>query len=477
MIEIKSSKTYEEIALLTSLVMEKQIKDDVIYCHTGRRLVEVRFMTAYHFVGIKGSGMSALAQILHDMNIEVQGSDYEKEFFTQLALEKAGIKILPFNEENIQPGMTIIAGNAFPDSHPEILKAKELDLPIIRYHRFLGDFMKNFISVAVTGAHGKTSTTGLLAHVMGGAKPTSFLIGDGTGKGIVNSDYFVFEACEYRRHFLSYYPDYAIMTNIDFDHPDYYANVEDVFEAFQTMALQVNKGIIACGDDEHLPHIQAKVPVIFYGFAEGNDFQAKNVSVTPDGTTFDVHVRNNYYDTFTIPTFGKHNVLNALGVIALCKYENLDTEAVKAQLRTFGGVKRRFSEKEIGSQIIIDDYAHHPTEISATVDSARQKYPEREVVAVFQPHTFSRTQAFLDEFADSLNLADKVYLCEIFGSAREHQGKLSIEDLQDKIPGAELITENTTSILQNHDNSVVLFMGAGDIQKFQAAYEHSLQVK
>lgn len=434
-------------------------------------------MTVYHFVGIKGSGMSALAQVLHDMGYVVQGSDYEKKFFTQIALENAGIPILPFAEENIQPGMTIIAGNAFPDTHPEIVAAMELGLPILRYHNFLGDLSQGFISVAVTGAHGKTSTTGLLAHVMGGAKPTSYLIGDGTGKGVANSDYFVFEACEYRRHFLSYYPDYAIMTNIDFDHPDYFANIEDVFEAFQKMALQVNKGIIACGDDEQLQGIQAKVPVILYGFAEENDFQARNIQVSEQGTTFDVYVRSNYYETFTIPTFGKHNVLNAVAVIALCQYENLDTETVKAQLATFTGVKRRFTEKKIGNQMIIDDYAHHPTEITATVDSARQKYPNREIVAVFQPHTYSRTQAFLNEFADSLNLADKVYLCEIFGSAREHQGKLSILDLKEKIPGAELISEETTEILCKHENSVILFMGAGDIQKFQAAYEQLLEMK
>ncbi|MFJ8245834.1 UDP-N-acetylmuramate--L-alanine ligase [Peribacillus asahii] len=434
-------------------------------------------MTVYHFVGIKGSGMSALAQVLHDLKLEVQGSDYEKQFFTQIALEKAGITILPFSEENIKPGMTVIAGNAFPDTHPEITRATELGLPIVRYHRFLGDFLKNFTSVAVTGAHGKTSTTGLLAHVMGGVKPTSYLIGDGTGKGVEQSEYFVFEACEYRRHFLSYYPDYAIMTNIDFDHPDYYANIEDVFDAFQTMALQVNKGIIACGDDEQLQSIQAKVPVILYGFAEENDFQGKNISVTEEGTTFDVYVRNTFYETFTIPTFGKHSVLNALGVIALCKYERLDTEVVKARLKTFGGVKRRFTEKEIGSQILIDDYAHHPTEITATIDSARQKYPNREIVAVFQPHTFTRTQTFITQFADSLNLADKVYLCDIFGSARENQGKLSIEDLQEKIPGAKLLEEDKTSVLQQHENSVILFMGAGDIQKFQVAYEQLLQVK
>ncbi|WP_153127179.1 UDP-N-acetylmuramate--L-alanine ligase [Peribacillus tepidiphilus] len=432
-------------------------------------------MTVYHFVGIKGSGMSALAQVLHDMNYQVQGSDVEKHFFTQEALEKLGIKILPFNKDNIEPGMTIIAGNAFPDTHEEIQRAMELGLPIIRYHRFLGDFMKNFTSIAITGAHGKTSTTGLMAHVMRGAKPTSFLIGDGTGKGDENAEYFVFEACEYRRHFLSYYPDYAIMTNIDFDHPDYFSSIDDVFEAFQTMALQVNKGIIACGDDEQLQKIQAKVPVIFYGFNEENDFQARNVSSTPEGTKFDVFVRNTYYETFQIPTFGDHNVLNALAVIALCKYEDISADIVKSQLLTFTGVKRRFSEKPVGSQILIDDYAHHPTEIRATIDAARKKYPDRQIVAVFQPHTFTRTQTFLDEFAESLNMADKVFLCEIFGSARENQGKLSILDLQEKIPGGEILKEEDPSPLRDFENSVILFMGAGDIQKFQQAYENYLE--
>ncbi|CAM3968337.1 UDP-N-acetylmuramate--L-alanine ligase [Mesobacillus thioparans] len=433
-------------------------------------------MTIYHFVGIKGSGMSALAQVLHDMDYQVQGSDYDKHFFTQVALEKSGIKILPFNKDNIQPGMTIIAGNAYPDTHEEIQEGMKLGLPIIRYHRFLGDFMQNFTSVAVTGAHGKTSTTGLLAHVMRGAKPTSFLIGDGTGKGDKDAQYFVFEACEYRRHFLSYFPDYAIMTNIDFDHPDYFANIEDVFSAFQEMSWQVKKGIFACGDDEQLQKIQAKVPVVFYGFGEENDFQARNIIKSTSGTTFDVFVRNTFYDSFSIPAFGDHNVLNSLGVIALCHYENIDSKVIQAQLETFEGVKRRFSEKKVADQIIIDDYAHHPTEIKATIDAAKQKYPDREIVAVFQPHTFTRTQAFLNEFAESLNKADKVYLCEIFGSAREIHGKLSITDLKEKIDDAEIITEDDTTLLKEHGNGVILFMGAGDIQKFQEAYEKQLQV-
>jgi UDP-N-acetylmuramate--alanine ligase len=431
-------------------------------------------MTNYHFVGIKGSGMSALAQILHDMNEQVQGSDVEKRFFTQVALEQSGIKILPFQKENIQSGMTVIAGNAFPDSHEEIQEAMKLGLPVVRYHQFLGDFLKRFSSIAVTGSHGKTSTTGLLAHVLGGAKPTVYLIGDGTGKGIKDAEYFAFEACEYRRHFLSYFPDYAIMTNIDFDHPDYFANIDDVCAAFEEMAMQVNKGIFACGDDEYLQKVKAKVPVLFYGFGEENDFQARNIIKTTEGTTFDVFIRNTFYDTFSISSYGDHNILNSLAVIALCHYEGIDTDIVRRQLLNFEGVKRRFSEKKIGSQILIDDYAHHPTEIKATIEAARQKYPEKEIVAVFQPHTFTRTQTFLDDFAESLKLADKIYLCEIFGSARENHGKLSINDLQEKIPGSQIINEDDMTPLKNHDQSVIIFMGAGDIQKFQVAYESLL---
>lgn len=431
-------------------------------------------MTVYHFVGIKGTGMSALAQILHDMNYKVQGSDVEKRFFTQEALEERGIPIYSFNENNIQEGQIVIAGNAFSDDHEEIQSAIEKNIPVHRYHKFLGDWLKKFISIAVTGSHGKTSTTGLMAHVLGNNSPTSFLIGDGTGKGASDSKYFVFEACEYRRHFLSYHPDYTIMTNVDFDHPDYFSSVDDVFEAFQEMALQVNKGIIACGDDPQLQKIQAKVPVLFYGFASENDFQAQNVEKTTEGTTFDVFVRNNFYSTFEIPAYGDHNVLNALAVIALCHYEEVPAEVIAEQFKTFNGVKRRFSEKKVNDQVLIDDYAHHPTEIKATIDAANQKYPSKDIVAIFQPHTFTRTQTFLDEFADVLNEADYVYLCDIFGSARENKGQLSIKDLQEKIGNSELIDEQATNVLSKHRDAVLIFMGAGDIQKFQQAYEVEL---
>src|SRR5690625_1567573 len=410
-------------------------------------------MTTYHFIGIKGTGMSALAQILHDSGEKVQGSDVDKVFFTQEELEKKGIPIYSFSEDNIKKEDIIIAGNAFKDDHVEIKRAHEIGATFYKYHEFLGKWINQYTSVAVAGSHGKTSTTGLLAHVLEQSFPTSYLIGDGTGKGHEESDYFVFEACEYKRHFLHYEPDYAIMTNIDFDHPDYFANIDDVFNAFQSMADQVKKGIIACGEDEHLQHLQTKVPIIYYGFSSANDFQATNIQETDEGTQFDVCVRNTYYDTFHIPMYGNHHILNALSVIAFCHYEGMDQKVMQA-LRTFGGVKRRFTEKQIGAQILIDDYAHHPIEVTATIESARKKYPAKPVVAIFQPHTFSRTKTFLNEFADSLNNADHVFLCDIFSSARESSGELTIDDLVKKVPGATLLTLENVAELQQFQESV-----------------------
>lgn len=427
-------------------------------------------MTNYHFVGIKGSGMSALAQILHDMEDNVQGSDVEKRFFTQEALEERQIPIFPFNKNNIKEGQVIIAGNAFPD-HEEVIEAKAQGLPVSNYYDFLAEFIQHHTSVGIAGTHGKTSTTGLLSHVFSAYKPTSFLIGDGTGRGVKDSEYFIFESCEYRRHFLAYEPDYCIITNIEYDHTDYFKDIDDVIDAFQEMALKVKKAIVAYGDDRHLQGLQANVPMLYYGFAEDNDFQARNLQRSEKGTTFDVFVRNDFYGNFLITGYGDHNVLNALGVIAFCHYQNVPIEIVQQQLATFKGVKRRFSEKKTGSQVLIDDYAHHPTEIKVTIEAARHKYPDKHIVAIFQPHTYSRTKAFLNEFAESLSQADVVYLCDIFGSAREADGELTVQDLIDKIPQSQLMSEESVNLLKNHQDSVLLFMGAGDIQKYQAAYE------
>ncbi|MBN2904319.1 MAG: UDP-N-acetylmuramate--L-alanine ligase, partial [Enterococcus sp.] len=314
----------------------------------------------HHFVGIKGSGMSSLALILHEKGYQVQGSDVEEYFFTQRDLEKAAIKLLPFDKANIQPEMVIIQGNAFPDTHEEIVRAKELGLEVTRYHDFIGQFIQPYTSIAVTGSHGKTSTTGLLSHVLSGIRPTSFLIGDGTGHGEPDAEFFSFEACEYRRHFLAYSPDYAIMTNIDFDHPDYFHSIEDVFSAFQSMASQVKKGIFAFGDDEYLRKLEADVPIYYYGVNDNDDVQAKNIERTTQGSEFDVFIHGENIGHFVLPAFGQHNINNALSVIAVAYKEGLDMKEVAAEMISFPGVKRRFSEKIVADMTIVDDYAHHP---------------------------------------------------------------------------------------------------------------------
>lgn len=429
----------------------------------------------YHFVGIKGSGMSSLALLLHQKGYKVQGSDVDKYFFTQRDLEKVGIPVLTFSPDNITDNMIIIAGNAFPDTHEEIQEALKKGLQVIRYHKFLGEFIKRFTSVAITGSHGKTSTTGLISHVFSGIAPTSYLIGDGTGHGQPDSHFFTFEACEYRRHFLSYAPDYAIITNVDFDHPDYYRSIDDVFDAFQTFASQVQKAVVAYGDDAYLRKLKTEVPVYYYGVNENDDFQAQNISRSTSGSEFDVYHNGQQIGHFQLPSFGFHNIMNALSVIAISYLEGFDMEKVAEEMVTFSGVKRRFSEKIVNDMVIVDDYAHHPAEIKATIDAARQKYPDKEIIAVFQPHTFTRTVALLDDFAASLDLADAVYLCDIFGSAREDSGGIKIEDLGDKITkkGDVITVENIAPLMDYHD-AVMIFMGAGDVQKFEVAYEKVL---
>lgn len=427
--------------------------------------------TIYHFTGIKGSGMSALALILHGKGKKVQGSDLTEYFFTQKGLEDAQIPLYAFEEATLTPQHVVIAGNAFPDEHPELVYAREVGAQVVRYHKFLGELLEQYKSVAVTGSHGKTTTTGLLSHVLKQLKPTSYLIGDGTGMGLEEAEYFVLEACEYRRHFLAYRPDYAIMTNIDFDHPDYYENIEDVVSAFQSFSDQVKKTVVAFGDDARLRQLEPQNKLFYYGFKEDNNMVAQNIQRDATGSTFEAVVNGTVYGTFTVPAYGLHNVLNALGVISICYLEGFVAEDVAKALATFVGVKRRFTEKVIANNVIIDDYAHHPSEIAATLDAIHQKYADKEVVAVFQPHTFTRTIALLDEFAAVLSGADHVYLCDIFASAREERGNITIHDLAAKInKDVTIIGEQNLSKLLSYQNVVIAFMGAGDIDKLSGEY-------
>lgn len=429
----------------------------------------------YYFVGIKGTGMAALARVLNDLGNHVEGSDIQKETFTQAPLEKAGIKIHEFDPANLKKGMIVVQGNAFGDDHPEIVRAKELGLKIQTYPATVEQVIESHTSVGIAGAHGKTSTTGLLSHVLANVEPTSFLIGDGVGHGDPDSRFFVFEADEYRDHFLAYHPDYAIMTNIDFDHPDYFKDIDDVRSSFEQYGKQVKKGIFAWGDDPNLRKLSVDVPIYYYGTNQQDDFRAENIQRTPAGSTYDAYYHDQKLGTFTIHLYGEHSVLNSLAVVAVAYMEHVDLAAIQKELANFSGVKRRFSESKLGDMTIIDDYAHHPSEINATIDAARQKYPDKELVVVFQPHTYSRLQAYLKQFGQALSKADKTYVTPIFGSIRENAGHVSSADLERLIQGSEDIDLDSMDKLMTYHDAVVVFMGAGDIEKYEDEYARLLK--
>ena len=423
-------------------------------------------MNRYHFIGIKGSGMSSLAQIAYDMGHEVQGSDEETYFFTQEKLEQRNIPMFYYGAENIKEGYDIILGNAFDETHVEYRRAKELGLKTYTYSQFLGKLLSEIPSIAVTGAHGKTTTTTMTSNIFKHRHVTSYLIGDGTGHGEKHSEFMIAEACEYYRHFLAYHPDYAIVTNIDFDHPDYFNDEHDMFDAFQSFVNQVKNTVIICGDDRLASQLKpANAKTIKYGFNEGNDYQIKNVQTTSEHSKFDIYKNSELLGTFTMAVFGLHDISNVTSAIALADINGISVEKIQESLDQYKPAERRFSEHKIGNNVIVDDYAHHPSEIKATIDSARRKYEGKEIIAIFQPHTYTRTAKFLNEFAESLETADKVFLCPIFASVREKEKIVGIEDLQKVTKDAQIINSENDFDKLNFDNSVFLFMGAGNINK------------
>jgi len=430
----------------------------------------------YHFIGIKGTGMSALAQIMSSLGYEVQGSDKPDHFFTEEALVKANIKILPFAENNINNNMYVIKGNAFGEENIEVKKAMEIGAKVYTYQNLIGRLTRIFPTITVAGCHGKTTTTSMLAHVLDNIKGCNYLIGDGTGYAKKENDYFALEACEYKRHFLEYAPHYAIITNIELDHIDYYKDIDDVVDAYQTYANLADKMVIACGDDLYTHKLKVNRPIFYYGLGEDNEIIAKNVVYTNSETSFDVFVEDNYYGHFDLPLFGKHMLLNSLAVISICYYERLEAKLVAKHLKTFAGAKRRFKEEVIGSNILIDDYAHHPTEVAVTIKAAKQKYPNKKVVAILKTHTLSRTKEFAKDFALALNLADKAYIMDV-GVDRVETGydDVTYKVILDLLNNGEHIGLDTVDKLIQYQNTVLLFMSSKDIYVLEELYKEKIK--
>lgn len=423
----------------------------------------------YHFIGIKGAGMSSLAQMMSNLGYEVQGSDVEKHFFTEEGLIKNNIKILPFDEANIKEGMKIIRGASIKDDHEEVKKAEELDLKIYSYHEMVGKLSEKFKTICIAGCHGKTTTTSMLSHVLKELKGASYLIGDGTGFADINHEYFVLESCEYQRHFLAYHPYYAIITNIDLDHVDYFKNMDDVIDAYQDYASRTEKLVIACGDDPYTHSLEVSKPIFFYGLQEDNDIRAINIEYKKTGISFEVEVEGNYYGYFDLPIYGKHQLLDALASIAVCYYERLEAKEVQKVFKTFTGARRRFQEIVVDDSIIIDDYAHHPNEVNATLHAVKQKYEGKTIVSIFQPHTFSRTKEFGDDFIRVFEKVDHAFFLDIH-PAREKQEDfkdVSSANIVSQLPNAEMISMDEAEKLKTYKGSVFVFMSPNDISKLE----------
>lgn len=425
----------------------------------------------YHFIGIKGSGMASLATIMADRGEEVQGSDIEKYIFTQQPLEERGIKIMPFAKENIPEHGIVIIGNAFDETHVEVKQARSMQgVTCYRYHEFLGKLVDDYVSISVAGTHGKTTTTGMLGHVMAYAGRCGYLIGDGTGYMPKDATYFVLESCEYQRHFLAYHPQYAIITNIELDHVDYYRDMEDYMQAFETFASQVKKGLVLFGDDANVRALQVTGNHLYYGLHDDNDVQAVNIKQGPNGMEFDVLYQKSYFGSFKLPFVGKPYLWNSLGVIAVGIMEGMDAAVLAQALASFEGVKRRFNEEVNHDNVYIDDYAHHPTAVRLTIEAARIKYPEKKIIAIFKPDRFSRIAYFMEEFANALDQADEVYLCEFPDNAKKEAGiDISIQDLCEKTNKGIVISEDAQGarILAEQGPACYLFMSSKDIYKLK----------
>lgn len=422
----------------------------------------------YYFIGIKGTGMAALACMLKDLGNEVSGSDLSKHFFTEDGLVERNIPIYEFNEHHIRDHMHVIIGNAFLDDFPEVLEARSNPTCICkRYHEFLGEFLKQYHLISIAGSHGKTTTTGMISGVMKNLGKTGYLIGDGEGHLEEDTEYFCLESDEFRRHFLAYHPKYAIVTNVDIDHVDYFKDDADYRSAYEQFARNVTKAMIIYGEDGEARKLDTgDTKVYWYGKEDNDDIQAVNIDERSDGMDFDVLFEGNLFAHFSLPFVGHHLLLNSLAVISVGILEGMDAKAIEDGLHDFHGVKRRFVVEKVDNDIFIDDYAHHPTEVGVTIDTARMRFPDQKLVAIFKPHRASRVKYFAEDFTKQLKKADQVYLCDFTSIDDKQDGtNIDITYLQKMIPGSVVISEDEegAKILAKESPACFLFMSSKDI--------------
>lgn len=416
----------------------------------------------YYCIGIKGTGMSTLAQMLSDMGHQVVGYDDAKDFkFTEKGLKERDIPIYYDGSYPLDHDMIITASKAFLDTHKEIQRVKSLGLKITPYNEVVGMITREFKTISVCGTHGKTTTTSLLKQLL---SPCNYFIGDGSGYVNMENDTLVIESDEFNRHFLAYSPKICLITCIELEHTEIYKDIYDIIQTFETFANK-SELVIANGDDENIRKIKFEKEVYFYGEKEDNDYIIRNIELKESGSSFDLYKKNEFLGNYEVPLYGRHMIYNTALSVILALLEGKEEEEIKKRLKTFQNAARRFQEEKVGDTIIIDDYAHHPTEVKVTLEAVRQKYPDKRLVVVFRPNTYSRTSKFKSEFADSLKVADKAYITPILCDREDPKAYPDIksEDIMALVPDCELVEEESVEKLKKEKGCVVCFMGCATV--------------
>jgi len=436
-----------------------------------------------HFVGIGGAGLSAIARVLMEQGAVVSGSDLVLSPVAE-ALARDGAQVfVGHRAEWVEGADLVIVSSAVPEENVEVQAARTAGIPVLHRDRILGDLMEGKIGIAVAGTHGKTTTTAMIATILwhGGRDP-SFIVGGvvaglGTNARAGTGPHFVVEADEYDRTFLGLRPQVAVVTNVEPDHPDCYPTFAELRAAFvQFVALLPPDGmLVACSDQPTARELGEERaahggPVIFYGLREGADWTAQDVRPNPGGgIDFRVLQGGRALGEVHLKVPGPHNVLNALAALAVTHHLGIPFPTARSALEDFRGVARRFEVKgQVEGVIVVDDYAHHPTEIRATLMAARQRFPGRPLWAVWQPHTYSRTKMLLEEFAQAFDQADHVLVLPIY-AARE-QDTLGVSSAQVvaamRHPDVRLMSSLEDAVVtlatEVRPGEVVLTLGAGD---------------
>ena len=439
-----------------------------------------------YFIGIGGVSMSGLARILADRKFKVSGSDRDESDNTR-ALEAAGIKVFtPQAAENLDKAgdvdLVVYTAAIHPDN-PEYALAKERNIPMLSRAELLGQMMTNYkLPVAVAGTHGKTTTTGMVSKIMleAGMDPTITIGGNlsdiGGNVHVGSSNYFITEACEYTNSFLSFFPGVGIILNVDADHLDFFKDLDDIRNSFHKFAqlLPAGGSLIVNGEIPNLSEITKDLDcrIVTFGFSEENDYYPTDIKYDSLGNaSFHINRRNGNSFEVQLKVPGEHNIGNALAAAACADCFDVEEASVKSGLASFTGTGRRFEYKgTVDGLIVIDDYAHHPTEIAATLKTAKN-YPHKDLWVVFQPHTFTRTKALMNEFAHALLPADKLIIADIYAARETDNLGISSRTLKEKIEelGHECFyfpsfDEIEKFLLQNcTKNDMLITMGAGDV--------------